>query len=78
MRAAGERKLSSFPGRNPGPSSGALRPSRGFFFFFFLRCWSAQRSLAPAVQRAEASRGAMDHLCFTSYRPSLDSGGGGG
>ena len=35
MRAAGERKLSSFPGRNPGPSSGALRPSRGFFFVFF-------------------------------------------
>ena len=60
MRAGGERKLSSFPGRNPGPGSGALCPCRGFFFF--LQCRSAQRSLAPAVQRAEASRGAMDRL----------------
>ena len=48
MRAGGEIKLSSFPGRNPGPGSGALRPCRGVF----LQCWSAQRSLAHAVQRA--------------------------
>ena len=65
MRAAGERKLSSFPGRNPGPSSGALRPSRGFFFFFFFAMLECPEKLSACSAK---SRGfSRSHGSFMFY-----------